>query len=86
MWHDDKGKKITKTNVSAPQYIDYVMTCCHKYLHDDAVFPTKFGELKYENFSCGQLPREEETYDIVKSLEISKTSLALHRLTVTLMI
>lgn len=44
LWHDDKGKKITKTNVSAPQYIDYVMTCCHKYLHDDAVFPTKYGE------------------------------------------
>lgn len=43
LWHDDKGKKITKTNVSAPQYIDYVMTCCHKYLHDDAVFPTKYG-------------------------------------------
>ena len=44
LWHDDKGKKITKTNVSAPQYIDFVMTCCHKYLHDDAVFPTKYGE------------------------------------------
>lgn len=43
LWHDDKGKKITKTNVSAPQYIDYVMTCCHKYIHDDAVFPTKYG-------------------------------------------
>lgn len=42
-WHDDKGKKSTKTNVSAPQYIDFVMTCCHKYLHDDAVFPTKYG-------------------------------------------
>ena len=46
LWHDDKGKKITKTNVSAPQYIDYVMTCCHNYLHDDAVFPTKYGEFK----------------------------------------
>ena len=46
LWHDDKGKKITKTNVSAPQYIDYVMTCCHKYLHDDAVFPTKYGKSK----------------------------------------
>ena len=44
LWLDDKGKKITKTNVSAPQYIDYVMTCCHNYLHDDAVFPTKYGE------------------------------------------
>ena len=43
-WYDDKGKKITKTNVSAPQYIDYVMTFCHKSLHDDAVFPTKFGK------------------------------------------
>lgn len=43
LWYDDKGKKITKTNVSAPQYIDYVMTFCHKSLHDDAVFPTKFG-------------------------------------------
>ncbi|CAH3039943.1 unnamed protein product [Pocillopora meandrina] len=42
-WHDDKGKKITKTNVSAPQYIDLVLTCSHKYLHDDAVFPTKYG-------------------------------------------
>lgn len=41
-WHDDKGKKSTKTNVSAPQYIDFVMTC-HKYLHDNAVFPTKYG-------------------------------------------
>ena len=46
LWHDDKGKKITKTNVSAPQYIDYVMSCCHNYLHDDAVFPTKYGEFK----------------------------------------
>ena len=46
LWLDDKGKKITKTNVSAPQYIDYVMTCCHNYLHDDAVFPTKYGEFK----------------------------------------
>lgn len=46
LWHDDKGKKITKTNVSAPQYIDYVMSCSHNYLHDDAVFPTKYGEFK----------------------------------------
>ncbi|EDO38953.1 predicted protein [Nematostella vectensis] len=42
LWCDDKGKK-TKASIAAPQYIDYVMTYVEKYVHDDAVFPSKFG-------------------------------------------
>lgn len=39
-WIDEKGKK---TRVSAPQYVDYVMTYCQKTINDENVFPTKHG-------------------------------------------
>ncbi len=37
---DDKGKK---TKLSAPQYIDYVMTFVQKTINDETIFPTKHG-------------------------------------------
>eukprot|EP00118_Oscarella_pearsei_P004395 m.18695 g.18695 ORF g.18695 m.18695 type:complete len:211 (+) comp27714_c0_seq3:43-675(+) len=40
-WHDDKNKKV---KLSAPQYVDLVMTTCQKQLQDDSLFPTKFGQ------------------------------------------
>ncbi|KAK7582601.1 hypothetical protein V9T40_014046 [Parthenolecanium corni] len=39
LWFDDKGKK---TRLSAPQYVDYVMTFTQKTINDEAVFPTKY--------------------------------------------
>jgi len=40
LWQDDKGKK---TKVSAPQYVDYVMTFVQKVVNDETTFPTKHG-------------------------------------------
>jgi len=40
MWIDEKGKKC---RLSAPQYVDYVMTYCQKTINDETVFPTKHG-------------------------------------------
>jgi len=40
MWIDEKGKK---SRLSAPQYVDYVMTYCQKTINDETVFPTKHG-------------------------------------------
>eukprot|EP00094_Tigriopus_californicus_P002307 TCALIF_02227-PA protein Name:"Similar to Mob1 MOB kinase activator-like 2 (Drosophila pseudoobscura pseudoobscura)" AED:0.10 eAED:0.10 QI:205/0.8/0.83/1/0.6/0.66/6/603/240 len=37
-WIDDKGKKA---RLSAPQYIDYIMTYAQKSINDDTIFPTK---------------------------------------------
>ncbi|TRY73205.1 hypothetical protein TCAL_02227 [Tigriopus californicus] len=39
-WIDDKGKKA---RLSAPQYIDYIMTYAQKSINDDTIFPTKHG-------------------------------------------
>nr|CAG4652187.1 EOG090X0E0F [Triops cancriformis] len=38
-WQDDKGRK---TRLSAPQYVDYVMTSVQRSVYDEATFPTKF--------------------------------------------
>ncbi|XP_065835593.1 MOB kinase activator 2-like [Oscarella lobularis] len=40
-WHDDKHKKV---KLSAPQYVDLIMTTCQKQLQDESLFPTKFGQ------------------------------------------
>jgi len=40
LWVDDKGKK---SRVSAPQYVDYVMTFVQKTINDESTFPTKHG-------------------------------------------
>ena len=37
-WIDDRGKK---SRLSAPQYIDYIMTYVQKTINDEAIFPTK---------------------------------------------
>ena len=37
---DEKGKK---SRLSAPQYIDYIMTYVQKTINDEATFPTKHG-------------------------------------------
>ena len=37
-WIDDRGKK---SRVSAPQYIDYIMTYVQKTINDESIFPTK---------------------------------------------
>ena len=39
-WIDDRGKKI---RLSAPQYIDYVMTYAQRTVNDETIFPTKFA-------------------------------------------
>lgn len=40
LWQDEKGKK---SRLSAPQYIDYIMTYVQKTINDEATFPTKHG-------------------------------------------
>ncbi|KAI0225418.1 MOB kinase activator-like 2 [Lamellibrachia satsuma] len=39
-WVDEKGKK---SKCAAPQYVDYVMTFTQNTIHDENVFPTKYG-------------------------------------------
>ncbi|OTF75928.1 MOB1-like protein [Euroglyphus maynei] len=39
LWMDEKGKRIKLT---APQYVDYVMTYAQKAINDESIFPTKF--------------------------------------------
>lgn len=47
-WQDEiKGKK---SKLSAPQYVDLVMSTCQKMLQDDSLFPTKFGQTFPSNF------------------------------------
>ena len=41
-WVDEKGKKCKCT---APQYVEYVMAFIKKTIHDESVFPTKYGML-----------------------------------------
>ena len=40
LWVDEKGKK---SRLSAPQYIDYIMTYVQKTINDESTFPTKHG-------------------------------------------
>lgn len=47
MWLDDRGKK---SKLSAPQYVDYVMTYVQKTVNDETVFPTKHGNDFPANF------------------------------------
>ena len=47
MWLDDKGNK---NKISAPQYVDYVMTYVQKVVNDEATFPTKHGNEFPANF------------------------------------
>ncbi|KAF7491868.1 hypothetical protein SSS_10246 [Sarcoptes scabiei] len=41
LWIDEKGKRLKLT---APQYIDYVMTYAQKAINDESIFPTKFDK------------------------------------------
>ena len=41
LWVDEKGKK---TRLSAPQYVDLLMTYVQKTINDETIFPTKHGE------------------------------------------
>jgi len=47
LWHDEKGKK---SRLSAPQYVDYVMTYVQKTVNDESIFPTKHGNEFPNNF------------------------------------
>lgn len=47
MWLDDRGKK---SKLSAPQYVDYVMTYVQKVVNDETMFPTKHGNEFPNNF------------------------------------
>lgn len=47
MWVDEKGKK---SKLSAPQYVDYVMTYVQKTVNDELLFPTKHGHEFPTNF------------------------------------
>lgn len=40
LWVDEKGRK---SKLSAPQYIDYIMTYVQKTINDESTFPTKHG-------------------------------------------
>lgn len=40
LWVDDKGKK---TRLTAPQYVDLLMTYVQKTINDETIFPTKHG-------------------------------------------
>nr|CAG4643515.1 EOG090X0E0F [Ilyocryptus agilis] len=40
-WIDERGKKL---RLSAPQYIDYVMTYSQRVVNDESIFPTKFAQ------------------------------------------
>ena len=42
LWVDEKGKK---TRLSAPQYVDLLMTYVQKTINDETIFPTKHGKL-----------------------------------------
>lgn len=43
LWAD--GVKIKKPiSVSAPEYVDYLMSWVESQLNDEAIFPIKFGE------------------------------------------
>ncbi|XP_066921666.1 MOB kinase activator 2-like [Clytia hemisphaerica] len=46
IWHD-KGKKV---RLSAPEYIDLVITHVQKYVTDETVFPTKYDMTFPTNF------------------------------------
>ena len=45
LWVDEKGKK---SRLSAPQYIDYIMTYVQKTINDEGTFPTKHGKLQLQ--------------------------------------
>lgn len=50
MWVDEKGKK---SRLSAPQYIDYIMTYVQNTINDESIFPTKHGNdfpVSFENY------------------------------------
>ena len=47
LWLDEKGKK---NKLSAPQYVDYVMTYVQKVVNDESTFPTKHGNEFPANF------------------------------------
>jgi len=47
LWMDDRGKK---SKVSAPQYVDFVMTFIQKTVNDETMFPTKHGNEFPANF------------------------------------
>jgi len=47
LWLDEKGKK---SKLSAPQYVDYVMTYVQKTVNDETLFPTKHGHEFPPNF------------------------------------
>jgi len=40
LWVDEKGKK---TRLTAPQYVDLLMTYVQKTINDETIFPTKHG-------------------------------------------
>lgn len=48
-WIDDRGKKC---KCSASQYIDYVMSFSQKHVHDESVFPTKYGNVFPNSFEA----------------------------------
>jgi hypothetical protein len=59
MWMDDKGKK---SRLSAPQYVDYVMTYVQKTANDEAIFPTKVRiSMRVADPSMWVLPLEVPT-------------------------
>ncbi|KAI5632950.1 mob1/phocein family domain-containing protein [Phthorimaea operculella] len=55
-WYDERGKKC---RLSAPQYVDYVMTYTQKTVNDETIFPTKYGE----SVSLCFISRHDAWYD-----------------------
>jgi len=60
MWMDDKGKK---SRLSAPQYVDYVMTYVQKTANDEAIFPTKV-RIRIRVAECGPLNMYEKFEEV----------------------
>ena len=70
LWVDEKGKK---SRLSAPQYIDYIMTYVQKTINDESTFPTKHGISKhYLKNTRGVMPKILQRFSI--SIFIPKSS------------
>jgi hypothetical protein len=46
-WYGRKGK------ISAPQYIDLVMTHIQKHVEDESCLPSKYGKINAREFDWG---------------------------------
>ncbi|ESO00919.1 hypothetical protein HELRODRAFT_124681, partial [Helobdella robusta] len=48
-WVDEKGKK---TKYNAPQFVDLLLSSIQKYVEDETIFPTKYGNKFPQTFEA----------------------------------